>query len=87
MDVDKVVDKTRHAVAKGADAAENVLDDVADKAGKASRKVKAAAEDAYDEGKDVLEGALKSATQIVRTYPIASIAVVGALAYLWGKIK
>lgn len=87
MQVDNAVEKTKQAVNKGADAVENAIDDVADKATNATRKARAATEDALDQGQDALEGALRCASEIVRTHPLTSVAVVGAIAYLWGRLR
>ena len=85
-------------MATASEKAKDVIEDVADKtdqaiistAGKASsatRRAKSAALDAVDESTDVLEGALICAKNMVRANPIASVAVVAALAYLCGRMK
>jgi|GEM_PF-2745330 len=74
--------------------AEDLIDDGADKAkqvlGSLSRKAEStryAAEDALYEGRDALEGAVMCAKDAIRSNPIATVAVVAVLAYLWGRIR
>lgn len=74
--------------------AEEMIDHGADKAkevlGSVSRKVDStrhAAEDAFHEGQDVLENAVVCAKDVIRSNPIASVAVVAVVAYLWGRIR
>lgn len=85
-------------MATPSDKAKDVIEDVADKtdkaittaAGRASsatRRAKLAAQDAVDDSTDVLEGAILCAKDMVRANPIASVAVVAALAYLCGRMK
>lgn len=74
--------------------AEELIDEGADKAkhvlGSMSRKAEStreAAEHALSEGQDVLENAMLCAKDVIRTNPIASVAVVAFVAYLWGRIR
>jgi ElaB/YqjD/DUF883 family membrane-anchored ribosome-binding protein len=74
--------------------AEDLIDEGADKAkqaiGSVSKKVDSsrhAAQEALCEGKDALENAVMCAKDVIRSNPITSVAVVAALAYLWGRIR
>jgi len=74
--------------------AEELIDEGAAKAkqvvGRVSRKAestRAAAEDALSDGQDALEGAVSCAKDMIRANPLASVAVVAAVAYLWGRIR
>lgn len=74
--------------------AEDMIDDGADKAkrvlssvSKKAQSSRHAAEDALNEGKDALESAMLCAKDTIRSNPIATVAVVAALAYLWGRLR
>ena len=85
-------------MATASDKAKDVIEDVADKTDKAittaasrasgaTRRAKSAAQDAVDEGQDIVEGALVCAKSMVRANPIASVVVVAAVAYLFGRLR
>lgn len=80
-------DKINEGIEKGANAAQGAVATAADKTSKAIGKAKDMAEDAVDNGRDALEGALICAKDMVRANPIAAVAVVAAIAYLWGRIQ
>lgn len=87
MGADATAGKAKDAVAHGADSVEGAIHDVADKATEVTRKAKAAATDLIDEHRDAVAEALQSATDTIRARPITSVAVVAAVAYLWGKLS
>lgn len=80
-------DKANEVIEKGADAAQGALETTADKTSKAMGKAKEVAEDMVDNGRDALEGALICGKDIVRANPLATVAVVAAIAYLWGRLQ
>ena len=74
--------------------AEELIDEGAAKAkqvvGSVSRKAaatRAAAEDALSDGQDVFEDALLCTKDMIRANPLTSVAIVAAVAYLWGRIR
>lgn len=82
------------ATSQPEDKAEELIDEGAAKAkaavsavSKRAASTKAAAEDALHEGQDALEGAVSCAKDCIRANPLASVAVVAAIAYLWGRIR
>lgn len=87
MDADTVASKAKGAVNTGADVVEGAIDDVAAKATSLTRKTKVATVEAIDGGRDAVAEALSTATEIIRARPITSVAVVGLIAYIWGRIK
>ena len=80
-------DKAKDVIEDVADKTDQAILSTADKASSATRRAKSAALDAVDESTDVLESALICAKNMVRANPIASVAVVAALAYLCGRMK
>lgn len=83
MATSNVEKKAEDLIEEGADKAKQVLGSVSQKAASA----RCAAEDAFNEGQDVLENAMLCAKDVIRTNPIASVAVVAFVAYLWGRIR
>lgn len=75
--------KADELIDEGADRAKQAVSEAAKKATSA----KAAAEEALHEGQDALEGMLLTAKDTIRANPLASVAVVAAVAYLWGRIR
>lgn len=82
-----VADKAKSAIDDGADLAEEAIDKTAAKASKITSKVRNTAIDSIDDGQDALENALTCTKDLVRAHPITSLAVVGAIAYLWGRLR
>lgn len=80
-------DKAKDVIDEVADKTDKAITSTASRASSATRRAKSAAQDAVDEGTDVLEGALICAKDMVRANPIASVAIVAALAYLCGRMK
>ena len=80
-------EKAKDVIEDVADKTDKVISSTANKASSATRRAKTAAQDAVDEGTDVLESALICAKDMVRSNPIASVVVVAALAYLCGRMK
>lgn len=80
-------DKAKEVIEDVAEHADNAISSSASKASNATRRAKTTAQDFVDDGTDVLEGALICAKNMVRANPIASVAIVAALAYLCGRMK
>jgi ElaB/YqjD/DUF883 family membrane-anchored ribosome-binding protein len=87
MDPKKAADTARDAIDNGADSAEEFIDETARKASDATQRARSMAHDAVDDGQDALEGAIRCAKGMIRTHPLASVAIVGAIAYLWGRMR
>jgi ElaB/YqjD/DUF883 family membrane-anchored ribosome-binding protein len=75
--------KAEELIEEGAARAKEVVNTVSQKAA----STRAAAEEALHDGQDVVENALACAKDMVRANPIASLAVVAAVAYLCGKLR
>lgn len=80
-------DKAKDVIEDVADKTDKAITSAADRASSATRRAKGAAQEAIDDGTDALEGALLCAKSMVRANPIASVAVVAAIAYLWGRMR
>lgn len=80
-------EKAKDVIEEVADKTDKAISSTASRASSATRRAKSAAQDAVDEGTDVLESALICAKDMVRANPLASVAVVAALAYLCGRMK
>lgn len=80
-------DKAKDAIEDVADKTDKAILTAAEKASNATLRAKSAAQDVVDDGTDVLEGALICAKDMVRANPLASVVVVGALAYLLGRMR
>lgn len=80
-------DKVNEAIGKSAEAVQGAVTTAADKTSRAVGKAKVIAEEAIDNGHDALEGALICAKDMVRANPIATVAVVAAVAYLLGRVR
>lgn len=80
-------DKAKDIIEEGADIADKAITTTARRASRATRRARDVAEDAVDDGRDAMEGALICAKDMVRANPIASVAMVAAIAYLWGRLK
>lgn len=80
-------DKAKDMIDQGAEIADDAITTASNKASEATWRLRAAAEDAIDDGYDVLEEGLMCAKNMVRANPLASIAFVAAVAYIWGRIK
>lgn len=87
MSAEKAVEKAKGLAEKGADTAEQVIETTANEARRRVRSAKGAVDDALDEGRDTMENAVACAKDMIRQHPFAAVAVVGAIAYLWGRIK
>lgn len=75
--------KAEELIDEGAAKAKEVVSTVSQKA--ASTRAKA--EEALSDGQDIIENALVCAKDMVRANPIASLAVVAAVAYLCGRLR
>ncbi len=82
-----VSDNAKDVIEEGANMADKAITTVANKASNAANRVKEAADDVIDNGRDALENALICTKDMVRANPIATIAIVAAIAYLWGRMK
>ncbi|MEO6986499.1 MAG: hypothetical protein ABI155_14260 [Paralcaligenes sp.] len=80
-------DNAKDAVEEGADAVNNAIQNAATKASDVTNRAEVAAIDAIDEGRDALESALICSKDAIRANPITAMAVVAAIAYLWGRLK
>lgn len=80
-------DKAKEVIEEVADKTDRAIISTADKASNATRRAKTAAQGAVDDSTDVLEDALICAKDMIRANPIASVVIVGALAYLCGRMK
>lgn len=80
-------DKVKDAIEEGADKADKAIATVAGKASNATRRAKVVAEDAVDSGHDALEGALICGKAMIRANPLAAVATVAVVAYLWGRLR
>ena len=87
MGADATAGKAKDAVTAGADSVESAINDAANKATQVTRKAKDAATELIDEHRDAVADALQSATETIRARPITSVAVVAAVAYLWGRLS
>ena len=82
-----VFSNNKGAIDEGADVVDKAIATAASGASHATRRAKEVAETAVDNGRDALEGALTCAKDMVHANPIATVAVVAAIAYLWGRIQ
>ncbi|MGS1118408.1 hypothetical protein [Castellaniella sp. UC4442_H9] len=82
-----VGDDAKDAIDQAAGAADRTIQTVADKASEVSERARVAAKDAIDEGRDAFETALACSKNAIRANPITSVAVVAAIAYLWGRFR
>ncbi|MBP6018733.1 MAG: DUF883 family protein [Burkholderiaceae bacterium] len=82
-----VSDNAKNVIEEGADMADKAITTVASKASSAASRFKEVADDAVDNGSDALENALICTKDMVRANPIATVAIVAAIAYLWGRMK
>ena len=80
-------EKAKDVIEEVADKTDKAISTAAGKASSATRRAAGAAQGAIDESTDALEGALICAKNMVRANPIASVAVVAAIAYLWGRLR
>lgn len=94
MDAKEVADKASAAVEKGADKVEAAVEKAAISATSATRRAEAAATEAIDRGcgaaergQDAVESALACASQAIRERPLTAMAVVGLVAYFFGRIR
>jgi ElaB/YqjD/DUF883 family membrane-anchored ribosome-binding protein len=87
MSADATAVKAKDAVSAGADSVEGAINNAASKATEVTRKAKETASELIDEHRDAVAEALQSATETIRARPITSVAVVAAVAYLWGKLS
>lgn len=91
---DKVAARAKEGIASGAEKLEQVVDATAEASKNAAHRVRHSVEsfvqeydDLYTESKDVVEEALICTKNVVRARPLTSLAVVGALAYLLGRLR
>lgn len=82
-----VDEDAKDAIDQAAGAADGAIQKVADKASEVSERARVAAKDAIDGGRDAFETALTCSKDCIRANPITSVAVVAAIAYLWGRLK
>lgn len=75
--------KAEELIDEGAAKAKEVVNTVSNKAA----STRAAAEGALHDGQDMVENALCCAKEMVRANPIASLAIVAAVAYLCGRLR
>jgi len=87
MGTEKVVDKAKELAEKGASAAEDTVDTAASAVKRRVRAAKGTVDDTLDDGRDALEDAVLCAKEMIRQHPFTAVAVVGAIAYLWGRIR
>ncbi|HEY0296929.1 MAG TPA: hypothetical protein VGC69_16490 [Bordetella sp.] len=87
MSTEKAVEKAKDLAEKGEDIATGVIDSAASEAKRRVRSAKGAVDEALDDGRDALENAMVCAKDMIRQHPFTAVAVVGAIAYLWGKIR
>ena len=87
MATERAVAKAREAIGEGADLAEKAIGSAARRATRATRRARGLAEDGLEQGSDALEEALVCARDMVRAHPITAMAMVAAVAYLWGRIR
>lgn len=80
-------DKVKDVIEDGANAADDAILNVAAKASEATHKTKVFIEDSIDGGRDALENALACSKDVVRANPLTAVAVVAAIAYLWGRLR
>ncbi|MDX3906384.1 MAG: hypothetical protein QHC78_11915 [Pigmentiphaga sp.] len=81
------VEKAKDVLEEGANTVEQAAHATADKVSSAAHRAKDVASDALEQGSDALENALLCAKDVIRQHPITSVAVVAAVAYLWGRIR
>lgn len=80
-------DKAKDAIDTASGKAEGVIHSAADRATQATHRAKERAHHAVDDSRDALEGAISCAKEMVRANPLATVAIVAALAYLCGRMK
>ncbi|MDS1141980.1 hypothetical protein RE432_16170 [Pusillimonas sp. SM2304] len=80
-------DKVKDAIEEGANKTDKAIATMAGKASHATRRAQVAAEDAVDGGRDALEGALICGKAMIRANPLAAVATVAVVAYLWGRLR
>jgi len=80
-------DKAKDVIEEVADKTDRAINTAADKASSATRRAKSVAQEAVDDSTDILEDAVVCAKSMIRANPIASVLIVGALAYLCGRMK
>ncbi|MCX5592449.1 hypothetical protein [Alcaligenes endophyticus] len=91
---DKVAARAKEGIASGAEKLEQAVDVAAQTSKNTARRVRASVEDfvqeydgLYAEGKDVVEEALICTKNMVRARPLTSLAMVGLLGYLLGRLR
>lgn len=80
-------DKAKDAIQEGADAVDDAILTVAEKASDVTKRARGVAIHTIDDGRDAFENALACSKDVIRANPIAAVAVVAAIAYLWGRLK
>jgi ElaB/YqjD/DUF883 family membrane-anchored ribosome-binding protein len=80
-------DDAKDTIDEAAGVADQAIQQVAHKASEVTERARVVAKDVIDEGRDVLETALTCSKDAIRANPITSVAVVAAIAYLWGRLR
>lgn len=80
-------DKAKDVIENVADKTDKAITTAADRATNATARAKTAAQSAVDDSTDALESALICGKNMIRANPLASVAVVAAIAYLWGRMR
>ncbi len=91
---DKVASEAKQAISSGADKLEKAVDTAAETTKSTARKARQHVEDfvqeydgMYEDSKDILEEAIVCTKNVVRANPVTSLAVVGFLGYLLGRLR
>ncbi|AEC19907.1 hypothetical protein PT7_1367 [Pusillimonas sp. T7-7] len=82
-----VDEKAKDSIQEGADAVDDKIMAVAEKASDVTRRARGAAIQTVDDGREAIENALACGKAVVRSNPIATVAIVATLAYLCGRMK
>ena len=80
-------DKAKNAIDNASGKAEDAIGTAAERATQATYRAKEAAHHAVDDSRDALDGAIACTKNMIRANPIASVAIVAALAWLCGRMK
>lgn len=91
---DKVAEQAKANVASGAEKLEQTIDRAADAGKQGIHKVRQNVDGMVQEyqamcdgGRDMMESAVMCTKDVVRKHPVTSLAVVGLLAYLCGRLR
>lgn len=80
-------DKAKDTIREGADAVDDAILTVAEKASDVTKRTRGVAIDTIDDGRDVFERALACGKSVIRANPIASVVIAATIAYMCGRLR